>query len=304
MKLKNDNLGEKKCHHHSLHSGATGMAEPLLDCEGIRRYIRVNFNDPDSHLGRGGSKDVFMGVDIRTGDKVAVSKALRELDFASSLNEKKRFQGHLMIVPVLGYCMEGDWKESWRIVSPAYEIGNINRFSRLIRERKDLDEWCTRVNVALGVVDVFIHLHQAGPGHKHPLILCDNTENQFVVGSNMEVALADADFTREVPIGETTTCWRRQKVTAAKGPPEAVWPFGDDVPFNSTMAAKYCHYNEKRDIWLIGTNVLRRILLQPPTPEAKAHRDMIFERCVDPNPVTRPSAAELYPMIQALLTMN
>eukprot|EP01104_Vermistella_antarctica_P015878 TRINITY_DN5306_c0_g1_i1.p1 TRINITY_DN5306_c0_g1~~TRINITY_DN5306_c0_g1_i1.p1 ORF type:complete len:368 (-),score=71.97 TRINITY_DN5306_c0_g1_i1:42-1145(-) len=300
---------ELKCFHNSLPSLdddalQNGVEEPL-DCLGIQRHIQVNFTQ-EKYIGKGSVKEYYLGVDTRNGERVAVARMLTKhsyaTDFRSGGMTLAKLQPHPTVVRLVGLCLDETDPTflSWRIVTPYMEYRSLENFDRVIGERDDLDEWCTRVNVALGLVSSFMFIHQGGQDHKNPFVMCDFKMSQFSLGANMEVVLTDTDAMPRVSPHRGVLCGS-QKVTKEDGPPEAVWPHGDAVPFDREIAPRF---NEKRDIWkLVPT--LKRIFPDKSIHRHKAavHLDLIYRRCRDANPDTRISASDLYHMIRPLLTM-
>ncbi|KAF6167835.1 hypothetical protein GIB67_027613 [Kingdonia uniflora] len=127
--------------------------------------LATNKFSSSNMIGLGGSSHVYHGQ-LKDGRTVAVkriktqggfeadSEFLTEIELISRLH-------HCHVVPLLGYCSESQGKKAVRLLVFEYMLNGNLRDCIDGAQEKELMDWGTRVNIALGAARGLEYLHEA-----------------------------------------------------------------------------------------------------------------------------------------------
>ncbi|KAJ0963758.1 hypothetical protein J5N97_028880 [Dioscorea zingiberensis] len=213
----------------------------------------------DNLIGCGGSSNVYYGK-LRNGTVVAIKKLksnggqedefLAEIEMLSRLN-------HCHVVPLLGYCIESQGRQSSKLLVFEY-LANGSLRDCLDAKGKEPIDWETRVAIAIGAAKGLEYLHEAAA----PRILHrDIKSTNILLDDKYRAKITDLGMAKWLMADDLTSC--------TNSPARMLGTFGYFAPEYAIVGKA----SLKSDVFSFGVVVLELITGRQPIQKSSNKTD-------------------------------
>ncbi|XP_039127371.1 receptor-like serine/threonine-protein kinase NCRK isoform X1 [Dioscorea cayenensis subsp. rotundata] len=219
----------------------------------------------DNLIGCGASSDVYYGK-LRNGRAIAVKKlkppaGQEDNDFLAEIEMLARLN-HCHVVPLLGYCLESQGRQSVKLLVFEY-LANGNLRDCLDAKGKEPIDWETRVAIAIGAAKGLEYLHEAAA----PRILHrDIKSTNILLDDKYRAKITDLGMAKRLMADDITSC--------TNSPARMLGTFGYFAPEYAIVGKATL----KSDVFSFGVVVLELITGRQPIQKSsnKTHESLVM----------------------------